>query len=112
MTHAMVFQGVNLDEEGKPNRWRVENSWGDAPGKKGYYVKRGILDWTYTGLTKYYGTWYCVQKGFLNWNYTGMTNYYGKWYYIKNGVLNWDYKGYFTQDGVRYYVKNGVGTVQ
>ena len=29
---------MNLDEEGKPNRWRVENSWGDAPGKKGYYV--------------------------------------------------------------------------
>ena len=28
MTHAMVFQGVNLDENGKPNRWRVENSWG------------------------------------------------------------------------------------
>lgn len=38
MTHAMVFQGVNLDEDGKPNRWRVENSWGDAPGNKGYYV--------------------------------------------------------------------------
>ena len=28
------ISGVNLDEEGKPNRWRVENSWGDAPGKK------------------------------------------------------------------------------
>lgn len=38
MTHAMVFQGVNLDDDGKPTRWRVENSWGDAPGKKGYYV--------------------------------------------------------------------------
>ena len=38
MTHAMVFQGVNLDEEGRPNRWRVENSWGEEPGKKGYYV--------------------------------------------------------------------------
>ena len=38
MTHAMVFQGVNLDENGKPNRWRVENSWGEEPGKKGYYV--------------------------------------------------------------------------
>ena len=38
MTHAMVFQGVNLDENGKPNRWCVENSWGDDPGKKGYYV--------------------------------------------------------------------------
>ncbi|MCD7946026.1 MAG: C1 family peptidase [Clostridiales bacterium] len=38
MTHAMVFQGVNLDENGQPNRWRVENSWGKDPGKGGYYV--------------------------------------------------------------------------
>lgn len=38
MTHAMVFQGVNLDENGRPNRWRVENSWGKEPGEDGYYV--------------------------------------------------------------------------
>jgi bleomycin hydrolase len=38
MTHAMVFQGVNLDENGVPNRWRVENSWGKDPGQDGYYV--------------------------------------------------------------------------
>lgn len=38
MTHAMVFMGVNLDEDGKPNRWRVENSWGKDSGKDGYYV--------------------------------------------------------------------------
>lgn len=38
MTHAMVFMGVNLDEEGRPNRWRVENSWGEKAGEKGYYV--------------------------------------------------------------------------
>ena len=38
MTHAMVFQGVNLDENGKANRWRVENSWGKDPGQNGYYV--------------------------------------------------------------------------
>lgn len=38
MTHAMVFLGVNLDSRGKPNRWRVENSWGKEPGKEGYYV--------------------------------------------------------------------------
>ncbi len=38
MTHAMVFQGVNLDENGKPTRWRVENSWGKDAGVDGYYV--------------------------------------------------------------------------
>lgn len=38
MTHAMVFQGVNLDDQGRPTRWRVENSWGKEPGEEGYYV--------------------------------------------------------------------------
>ncbi len=38
MTHAMVFQGVNLTENGTPTRWRVENSWGEDSGKKGYYI--------------------------------------------------------------------------
>jgi bleomycin hydrolase len=38
MTHAMVFQGVNLTDQGLPTRWRVENSWGEEPGKKGYFV--------------------------------------------------------------------------
>ena len=38
MTHAMVFQGVDLDENGQPLRWRVENSWGKDAGEDGYYV--------------------------------------------------------------------------
>ena len=38
MTHAMVFVGVNLREDGTPNRWRVENSWGDDKGEKGFFV--------------------------------------------------------------------------
>lgn len=38
MNHAMVITGVNLDENGKPNRWKIENSWSDEKGKKGYYV--------------------------------------------------------------------------
>ena len=29
MTHAMVFQGVNLDENGKPNRWRGGKQLGE-----------------------------------------------------------------------------------
>ncbi|MCW3055137.1 MAG: Aminopeptidase [Chthonomonadales bacterium] len=38
MTHAMVFTGVNLDDAGKPTKWRVENSWGDKNGDKGFMI--------------------------------------------------------------------------
>ena len=38
MTHAMTLQGVNLDEDGNPTRWRVENSWGKDHGKDGYDI--------------------------------------------------------------------------
>jgi len=37
MTHAMVFTGVDLDEKGRPRKWRVENSWSDKPGDKGFF---------------------------------------------------------------------------
>ena len=37
-THAMLFVGVNFDEKGTPDRWKIENSWGEEVGKKGYYV--------------------------------------------------------------------------
>jgi bleomycin hydrolase len=37
MNHAMVLCAVNLNE-GKPNRWKIENSWGDQVGNKGYYL--------------------------------------------------------------------------
>ena len=36
--HAMTLTGVNLGEDGKPNRWKVENSWGKDNGEDGYYV--------------------------------------------------------------------------
>ena len=37
MTHAMLFTGVDV-VDGKPRRWRVENSWGEDSGQKGYYT--------------------------------------------------------------------------
>ncbi|KAF5389406.1 hypothetical protein D9757_004317 [Collybiopsis confluens] len=38
MTHAMVISAVHLDAAGKPVRYKVENSWGETPGNKGYFV--------------------------------------------------------------------------
>ena len=38
MTHAMVLAGVDLDAEGQPVKWKVENSWGEKVGDKGYFV--------------------------------------------------------------------------
>ena len=37
MNHAMVITGVNL-VNGKPDRWKIENSWGDERGSKGYFA--------------------------------------------------------------------------
>ncbi|KAI0775763.1 peptidase C1B bleomycin hydrolase [Trametes elegans] len=39
MTHAMVISAVHLDPAtGRPVRYKVENSWGDAVGDRGYFV--------------------------------------------------------------------------
>ncbi len=39
MTHAMVITGVNINEaSGKVERWKIENSWGDKFGFKGWGI--------------------------------------------------------------------------
>lgn len=39
MTHAMVITAAHLDPNtGKPVRFKVENSWGEDRGEKGYFV--------------------------------------------------------------------------
>ncbi|KAF2215641.1 hypothetical protein CERZMDRAFT_104858 [Cercospora zeae-maydis SCOH1-5] len=38
MTHAMVLTAVHLDDNNKPVRWRVENSWSETAGTDGYFV--------------------------------------------------------------------------
>ncbi len=37
MTHAMLLVGVDQDGD-QPKRWRVENSWGDTNGDKGFFT--------------------------------------------------------------------------
>ncbi|UQS82398.1 C1 family peptidase [Bombilactobacillus folatiphilus] len=38
MDHAMVITGVDLDDNGQPTKWKIENSWGEKAGNKGYFV--------------------------------------------------------------------------
>lgn len=37
-SHAMTLTAVNLDAQGKPTHWKVENSWGAASGQAGCVV--------------------------------------------------------------------------
>ena len=37
-THAMTLKAVDLDANGKPLKWKVENSWGDKTGVKGHII--------------------------------------------------------------------------
>ena len=36
MNHAMCITGVAI-RDGKPTKWKIENSWGTTSGEKGYY---------------------------------------------------------------------------
>ena len=57
MTHAMVLEGVRLDDAGRPALWKVENSWGKDHGRDGFdtlsdawfdeYVYQVVVDRTY-----------------------------------------------------------------
>ncbi len=40
MNHAMVITGVNLEND-LPTKWKIENSWGNERGLKGYYLMSG-----------------------------------------------------------------------
>ena len=37
-THAMTLTAVDLDAQGKPIKWKVENSWGTDSGQQGYLI--------------------------------------------------------------------------
>lgn len=37
-SHAMTLMAVDLDAEGKPGKWKVENSWGASSGYNGHLI--------------------------------------------------------------------------
>lgn len=51
-THAMNITGVDLDADGNPLCWRVENSWGEEMGKKGTFSMshQWFLEYAYEAI--------------------------------------------------------------
>ena len=37
LNHAMLLTGVNL-RDGTPTQWKIQNSWGEEKGRKGYFT--------------------------------------------------------------------------
>ena len=37
-SHAMTLMAVDLNKDGKPVKWMVENSWGAASGYQGHLI--------------------------------------------------------------------------
>lgn len=37
-SHAMTLVAVDLDKDGKPTKWKVENSWGEKYGYQGHLI--------------------------------------------------------------------------
>ena len=58
-THAMTFQGVELNGDASPRAWRVENSWGKDACKDGYLIMSA--DWFRT-----YGANVVVERRFVD----------------------------------------------
>lgn len=60
-THAMTMAGVDLDADGKPIRWKVENSWGTtAHGKPVGHC--ATSSWMIRGSTSTCTRWRCARS--------------------------------------------------
>ena len=75
-----------------------------------YVVKNGIVDKTFNGL--YYNsaddTWYYIRRGRLEESYTGLVPYNGRQYYVQNGRLEWGFDGVIFADGVPRMICNST----
>ncbi len=76
-----------------------------------WYIKKGAVDFSYTGLAKNKNGWWYVEDGKVRFNYTGFAeNKNGKWYcekskvtFKKNDVIK-DTTGAIGKKGTWYYV--------
>jgi aminopeptidase C len=65
MTHAMVISGVHLDPvDGRPVRYKVENSWGPGVGDHGYFVMTDAWFDEFVVLSSFF---LCLCEGLIPW---------------------------------------------
>lgn len=73
-----------------------------------YYVKKNKVQTGYTGIVKTNATSYYVRKGVVQTSYNGLVSSSGKQYYVKRGIVQTSYTGIVKATNGSYYVKNGV----
>ena len=59
-----------------------------------WYVKDGVIDFTFNGFVPYADAWWCVAGGRVCFEYTGLWNDATVgWWYVENGAINFAHNG-------------------
>ncbi len=74
-----------------------------------FYVKKGRVDFTHNGVDKNSSGWWYIVGGKVQFNYTGLANYKNSngWWYIKNGKVDFKHNGVDKNKNGWFYVTGG-----
>ena len=73
-----------------------------------WYVKDGVIDFTFNGFVPYADAWWCVAGGRVCFEYTGLWNDATVgWWYVENGAINFGYTGSVLYNGTYFNVYGG-----
>lgn len=77
-------------------------------GKYLYFVKKGVVDTTFNGLSKYKNSQYYFQNGVCKKNYTGVIVNKGSKFYVKKNKLDLKFTGVAAYNKTVYYFSKGA----
>ncbi len=78
-----------------------ENGW--------WYIKNGLVDFTYTGLAKNDNGWFYVQNGKVDFSHNGVDKNQNGWWYVTGGKVQFDFTGLANYKNANgwWYIVNG-----